>query len=582
MHVRAPDALDAADAFALLAAAPAQRVTPESRLTDNLRALSWRNPRLCERLCWAVDGRHVSEGDDGRLQLQLHQSRATLELSPADAEEACRAALASAGEAGERPDVFVFGVGAGELIAHLLASGQVGRVTAWDRDPWMLRLALSRYELRAALRSGQLRFALGCDLFCELAPVPRNVVLHPVLASVYRNERQMLEGLRPHCAFIGAGGLFVDDLADGLRAGGFSVFTLETERLSIEELDYTVEQLRPDLVMAVNYTEGLAEFCARHELQLCCWEIDPTMVRLQTLSGSGATTRVFTYRRAHVQDFLQAGFSHAEFLPLATNPTRRRPATLSKSETTTYGVPIAFVGASLVDRVPRLREDFAMAYAGFHARGADAAATRALYEQGLALLDQLLAEQRRDFSRYVVPAQLAAREPGLWAAGKQPGALDLEQVVGELAAGEKRQAYVELLAPLGVHVWGDQGWQREGAQARYRGTAGHFVELNKIYTAAQVNLDIGRLYQMDIVTMRVFDVLACGGFLLAERAEALLEFFTPGEHLDVYATPEELLDKAAFYVANPAAAAHIAQAGRALVRESHSIVQRLAHMLAPR
>jgi spore maturation protein CgeB len=572
VHVRtsssAPDF-----AAELLNAAP-QRVTQEMRLEENLRALTWRNPRLAERLCWAVDGRHVNEGTDGRLMLQMHQSRVALELSPPDTDEACRQVLASS----DRPDVFVFGVGAGELIAQLLASGRVGRVTAWDRDPWMLRLALSRFDLRSALRSGQLRLALGCDLFSELAPLPTDVVLHPVLAPVYRNERQLLEGLRARCAFVGAGGLFVDDLADGLRAQGFSVFTLETERLSLEELDYTVEQLRPAMVTVINYTEGLAEFCDRHQLPLYCWEIDPTLVRLQTLAGPAQTTRIFTYRRAHVQDFLAAGFPHAEFLPLAANPVRRRPATLTKGESLAYRVPIAFVGASLVDRVPRLREDFALGYASFHALRT-AGEMVALRDDGLALLDWMLAEQRRDFSRYVLPELFATREPALWAEGKRPGAVDLEQIAGELAAGEKRQAYVEVLAPLGVNVWGDHGWEREGARARYRGSAGHFVELNKIYTAAQVNLDVGRLYQMDIVTMRVFDVLACGGFLLAERADALLEFFTPGVHLDVFTGAQEMVDKAAYYLAHPEAAEDIAQAGRALVRESHTIVQRLQHML---
>jgi spore maturation protein CgeB len=40
-----------------------------------------------------------------------------------------------------------------------------------------------------------------------------------------------------------------------------------------------------------------------------------------------------------------------------------------------------------------------------------------------------------------------------------------------------------------------------------------------------------------------------------------------------------MVDKAAYYLAHPEAAEDIAQAGRALVRESHTIVQRLQHML---
>ena len=114
----------------------------------------------------------------------------------------------------------------------------------------------------------------------------------------------------------------------------------------------------------------------------------------------------------------------------------------------------------------------------------------------------------------------------------------------------------------------------------HRGVAGHFVELNKIYSAARINLDVGRLYQMDIVTMRVFDVLACGGFLLAERSEALLELFAPGNDLDVFTGPEELLDKVRFYLAHPEQAAAIATQGRRTVEAKHTIRQRVARMLA--
>ncbi|HEY0711055.1 MAG TPA: glycosyltransferase [Polyangia bacterium] len=547
-------------------------LTPAARLEQNLRALARRNPLLAQRLCWPVADGHVVTNIEGRLMLKLHQSHTALELSPSTVAETCRAVIAH--QESSLVDGFVFGVGAGELVDELLRCGRVGRVTAWDRDPWMLRLALSRFDFRLALLSGRLRLALGTDLFAEVASLPRYVVHHPVLASVYRNEREIaVEGLRPRCAFIGAGGLFVDDLSDGLRAAGHSVYTVDLERLSMEELEHAVTQVRPAMVMVVNYTEGLGEFCGSHGIPLYCWEVDPTLLRLQTTSAPVDTTRVFTYRRAHVDDFKAAGFPHAEFLPLAANPARRRPATLSETERPGYAVPIAFVGASLVDRVAGLRDDFVRGYVAHH-EGCAGSVT-----EGVKLLDDLLAVQRKDFRQYVVPDLLRARQPGLWAAGKAPGALDLEQVVGELAAGEKRMAFVEALGPLGVHVWGDEGWARGGFQVTYRGPAGHFVELSKIYSAARINVDIGRLYQMDIVTMRVFDVLACGGFLLTERSPALLDLFTPGTHLDVFSGPEELVDKAAYYLAHPEIAAKLAQAGRALVCESHSVSQRLAHML---
>jgi spore maturation protein CgeB len=176
--------------------------------------------------------------------------------------------------------------------------------------------------------------------------------------------------------------------------------------------------------------------------------------------------------------------------------------------------------------------------------------------------------------------------PAFAAFGRRSGGVDGAQIAGELAAGEKRLSLVNALGAAGVaggfaiDVWGDSGWQAVTHGVRHRGVAGHFFDLTKIYGAARINLDIGRLYQMDIVTMRVFDVLACGGFLLTERAPAVAELFTPGEDLDVFSGAEELCDKVRFYLARPELAARIAAHGRATVLRQHTVAQRLAVMLA--
>ena len=73
------------------------------------------------------------------------------------------------------------------------------------------------------------------------------------------------------------------------------------------------------------------------------------------------------------------------------------------------------------------------------------------------------------------------------------------------------------------------------------------------------------MYQDDIVTMRVFDVLACGGFVLAERSSALAELFEIGAEVDCYASADELEAKVAHYLAHPDSARAIARRGREAV-----------------
>ena len=112
----------------------------------------------------------------------------------------------------------------------------------------------------------------------------------------------------------------------------------------------------------------------------------------------------------------------------------------------------------------------------------------------------------------------------------------------------------------------------------YRGPAGHYADLNTIYCASRINpiKDIG---QLDIVTMRNFDILACGGFVLAERSTDLEKLFDIGKEIACYATQAELAQEVAHYLAHPEEARAIADAGRRAVLERHTISQRVGHML---
>ena len=201
---------------------------------------------------------------------------------------------------------------------------------------------------------------------------------------------------------------------------------------------------------------------------------------------------------------------------------------------------------------------------------------------GARMLDEALAAQRQDFCSYRLPELLDERFGGFLADVRAgDGAEDPVMWVAEIAASEKRLSLVASLGRLGAVAWGDAGWQQVSRfGARYSGRyARHTDELTRVYCASTINVDIGRLYQSDIVTMRVFDVLACGGFLLAERSHDLEQLFDVGVEVEAWGTVDELVRKATFYLANPEAARAIAERGMNAVRRRHSIRRRVRQML---
>ena len=541
-------------------------ISPE--LHANLIALSRINPTLCDRLCLPVSSSHVETRGPEVATYIVQQERIRLNLLPTEVGQVLSELDGS--------DVFLFGIGTGELIPMLVERLDGGLLTAWDRDPWLIRMALSRNDVSMAIRTGQLRLSLSSDLLDELPSFAyKQVVFHPLLKQIYKNEAAIVhEGLAPRRALICAGGLFVEDVSESLRNLGFTVFTFDAARLSEEELQNILKRVRPEFIVTINYTKGLSEFCHRNNMKLLCWEIDPSTSMLLPPAAPTSDVHVFTYRRAHVDDYNAAGFGHCEYWPLATEPTRRTPVPLSDEERDRYAAGISFVGSSMMDSAASCHQRIVEAFAQRFGSTEEAQA------QAERIIQTVLEEQRKDFRRYIVPFLLEDLCPDLVAAWPLGGHEDLTRLLGEIAGAEMRATCIARLGHHGIRVWGDAGWKPcENFGAQYMGLAGHFVEITKIYCGSLINIDIGRLYQRDIVTMRVFDILACGGFILTDHSDALSELFTIGEELDTYRSAEELDQKVRFYLDHPDLARSMAQRGRERVLHDHTIAARVRGVL---
>lgn len=540
-------------------------------LKRNLASLQIAQPELHTRLHWSVSGEHVFVDTDGEWKYQIHDTKVALVPSVED-----RRAALSGIAANPSGSVWLFGVGVGQLLAELLQASPAAKVTAWERDPWILRQALTEHDFTRAIESGTLRFALNADLVWMLDGArAQQIVMHPVLARIYNNERELLHAdmTRPR-SLVCCGTLFVESLADGLRAEGYSVFSFDAERQSPEELERVLKTWRPEFIAGINYIHGLAEWGEQHGVDYLCWEIDPAIDRPAPLTGPAPSARIFTYRESNVRLFEQAGLENVRYMPLAADPERRKPADLSAEERARYGADVSFVGASMVRNVEPFQEKFNALLTAWGVVPP---------EFGPQVIAEVAAAQRSDFTRYMVPELLEKLLPGFREHCTSAGAPDPAVLLGEVSAAERRLNYLVELANHDLVVWGDNGWRQLSAYGvRTPGSALHETELPLIYSASTINVDVGRLYQSDIIPMRIFDILACGGFVLAEHSEALANAFDIGVELDSYRTLPELQSKVAHYLRHPEEARTLARHGREAVLARHTIRGRVQEMLRER
>lgn len=112
----------------------------------------------------------------------------------------------------------------------------------------------------------------------------------------------------------------------------------------------------------------------------------------------------------------------------------------------------------------------------------------------------------------------------------------------------------------------------------YRGYVETQKELSKIYSSSKINIDMKK-YSDKTISYRCLEIMASGGFLVAQKSKDLITKFEDGKDIETYINADELVDKIRFYRTNLNIAQYIAINGKKNTVSNHSFYDRLKKML---
>lgn len=149
----------------------------------------------------------------------------------------------------------------------------------------------------------------------------------------------------------------------------------------------------------------------------------------------------------------------------------------------------------------------------------------------------------------------------------------------------RRLRFLRAVKSLGLKTYGAPEWGKlEWAQDLtpcYTGQAPRYQEeLPAVYYHTHININVFHVQCINSTNPRIYDVLAAGGFLLTEYRPAIEEEFVLGQHLVCFHSPEDLREKADYYLAHADERENIARAGQAHVLETATYRNRAEAMLA--
>ena len=333
------------------------------------------------------------------------------------------------------------------------------------------------------------------------------------------------------------------------------------------ELQQLLQRERPKAVLSVNLlgVDGngiLAEYCRRAGIPLIVWFVDdprPILVNRKELTGENII--VFTWERTYIPWLQKRGFGEVRYLPLATDPLQFSPG--NKAPAT---IDCGFVGTAMsgtfLNEIAR-KFIWKPEYAPLAA----------------AVAQQILSGVKDPVDEMIVDA-CVCRSIALPEDGEHTFTW-LRSYIIHTASMLKRRALVAGLQSVGIATFGDpDGWRELlGEAVVTHADIDYRTEIAGVYRSIAVNCNSTSCQMPTACNQRVFDVPACGGFILNDAQPDLQDLFAENEYV-TYSSVEECRDKVTFYRKKSDARAAVTAAARRRIIHEHTYRHRLRTLLS--
>lgn len=357
-------------------------------------------------------------------------------------------------------------------------------------------------------------------------------------------------------------------------------------------------------VFSINFFPAISYTCEHLKVPYVCWSVDSPVPELFSNALKNSYNRIFLFDRAQYEFFSPVNPSCIYYLPLATNVKRWENAVLAMTEEdyTTYGADVSFVGSLYTEKcrydaliqqqaaIPSATDTdgtgippFKKEPSTFHTGLISA------YTQGF--VDGLIEAQLKIYGCNLIADNLTERvireiaeaDPDFYKGSDTYGDTDrylvAHQYIGmKLAAVERERTLNRLARHFNVSLY-TRSDTSALSNVHCKGGVSTLTEMPKVFQASRINLNMTMRPIETGLSLRIWDILGCGGFLLTNYQTEIPEYFEIGKDLETYESMEELEEKIQYYLSHEEERVEIAISGYEKVAKHHTYEIRLAQMI---
>lgn len=329
-----------------------------------------------------------------------------------------------------------------------------------------------------------------------------------------------------------------------------------------------------DFVFSINFYPFISEVCNIFQIRYLCWTVDSPVMELYSNSVCNPWNRIFLFDEAQYNEIAPRNPECIFYLPLASNPARWNAViqNTSSTEQQKYSGDISFVGSLYTEKCPFDQITGAPAELIGYLEGIMDAQSK-LYDYYFLeelLPDPIVNSFRECMPYFYTPPENSIRNDRI--------AMAQIYLCSKISAIERVHTMQLLGNYFSVNLY--TGSNTTGLPVRNCGLVKTLTEMPLVFHNSKINLNITSKSIRTGLPLRIFDILACGGFCLTNHQAELENYFTPGADLECYTSEEELLEKAAYYLTHEKDRLEIAYNGYEKLSKYHNYPQRLLQMIS--
>ena len=379
--------------------------------------------------------------------------------------------------------------------------------------------------------------------------------------------------------FYRYGSICEPDLISAFKEYGISVYEYGVEIFNKELLPAQRASLFGEalferdygFVFSINFYPELSDVCNIFKLPYMCLIVDSPVLELYSASLANPCNRIFLFDKELYREFHPVNPDCIFHIPLATN-TASWDKVIGSSAADKFNGDVSFVGSLYTEKCPYDKIHISSEYNKGYIEGIMEAQLKVYgYFFVEEMLDDKLVEDIRadytDFYKF---------RPG---SGENYRAVLAQLYIGsKITSLERVRLFSRLSEKFNVDIYTGSDTSMM-PRIHNRGLVKTLTEMPLVFNHSKININPTAKSIRSGLPLRIFDVLGCGGFLITNYQAELPDFFTIGEHLDIYRSFEELEYKTDYYLNHPDLRREIAHNGYEYVKNNHTYTIRVGQMI---